>query len=115
LLVNQYGESNVLRQVRVTPYWIVDFYVSSIDTYIQFDGVYWHGLDRPIEQIKESGTFGHIRDASIYRKWCVDRQQDKWFLETGKKLVRITDQELKSDSQQALKKVEMLDAQVIYF
>jgi hypothetical protein len=60
----------------------------SIDTYVQLDGVYWHGLDRPIELIAEHRT---KRDVQIHKKWATDREQDAWFAERGMKLVRITD------------------------
>lgn len=64
------------------------FYIPEIDTYVQFDGVYWHGLDRPLEEIAKYKT---KRDVQIYKKWLSDREQDRWFKEQGMKLVRITD------------------------
>lgn len=81
----------VLRQVQLND-WYIDFYVVDIVTYIQFDGVYWHGLDRPIELIRE---FKNPRDRTIYKSWKRDRAQDKWFEENGFKLVRVTDQQFK--------------------
>lgn len=72
--------------------WVIDAYLSNLDVYVQFDGVYWHGLDRPIEHIRESKK---KQDASIYRAWLRDREQDKWFVENGKRLIRITDRQYK--------------------
>lgn len=66
----------------------IDFYIPSIDTYVQFDGVYWHGLDRPIEEIRESTK---PRDIAIYRKWLSDQVQTAWFKEHNLRLVRVTD------------------------
>jgi len=96
-LCERFGMEWVDRQVAITKHWCIDFYVRSIDVYVQFDGVYWHALDRPIEEIRRSGTDGHRRDMSRYRKWLVDRQQEKWFVERGLRLVRITDKEFQAD------------------
>jgi very-short-patch-repair endonuclease len=87
LLVEIFGSENIERQAPVYK-WPIDFYVSSIDTYIQLDGVYWHGLDRPIEKIAESDTHN---DKAICKKWLTDREQERYFSEHGMKLIRITD------------------------
>jgi hypothetical protein len=85
-LVNVFGQSDVEQQFIVEhdngKQWLVDFYVKSIDTYIQMDGVFWHGLNRSYEEL-------HPRTKLVYDK---DRQQDSWFADKGKKLVRVTDQ-----------------------
>lgn len=88
-----------MRQVNVSKFWVIDFYIKTIDTYLQFDGVYWHGLDRPIDEIRQSDKG---RDKAIYRKWLVDRQQEKWFKDQGKRLVRITDKQFLSNSEESL-------------
>ena len=72
--------------------WSIDFYVEPIDTFIQIDGVYWHGLDRPIEEIRMGCN---ERDVVIAKKFDRDRQQDEWFPLNGLKLIRITDRMLK--------------------
>lgn len=72
--------------------WPIDFYIPSLDTYVQFDGVYWHGLDRPIEIIRASSK---IRDRAIVQKWETDRVQDAWFAEAGIRLIRVTDIQFK--------------------
>jgi len=90
LCVN-FGEDNVVRQVLIeNTKWAIDFYVKTIDTYIQFDGAFWHGLDRPIDVIKEFKT---SRDRVICHKYDTDREQDKWFKINNKRLVRIIDKE----------------------
>jgi len=90
LLCKLFGFANVERQVTIHK-WPIDFYVKSIDVYVQLDGVYWHGLDRPIEVIAEHKT---NRDVQIHKKWSTDREQDQWFSTQGLKLVRITDVQL---------------------
>lgn len=77
--------NNVERQAIVHK-WPIDFYVKSIDTYVQFDGVYWHGLDRPIELIAEHKT---KRDVVIHKKWLTDREQNQYFKDHNLKLIRI--------------------------
>lgn len=92
ILVEAHGTENIERQKRPEgTTWRIDFYVKSIDTYVQLDGVYWHGLDRPIETIKASAT---PRDKAIYRRWCLDRKQDAWFAEHNTCLIRITDKQI---------------------
>lgn len=88
-LCESYGFENVERQVRVND-WNIDFYVKSIKTFVQFDGVYWHGLNREIKLIKESNN---SRDKVIYKTHLRDKEQDIWFKENGLKLIRITDKE----------------------
>lgn len=81
--------------------WPIDFYIPSIDTYIQFDGVYWHGLDRPIEVIRSSSK---VRDQAIVVKWETDRKQNAWFNEHARRLIRVTDEEFKRGDRTALLK-----------
>ena len=75
--------------------WIIDFYIPSIDTYVQFDGVYWHGLNRPIEEIRKSLT---KRDMQIAKAFQKDQAQNAWFQENGLRLVRVTDKEFQQQS-----------------
>jgi very-short-patch-repair endonuclease len=80
---------HVERQVVVNQ-WPIDFYVVDIDAYVQLDGAYWHGLDRPIEEIAQFKT---PRDRTILRKFQIDREQDEWFRSTDRRLLRITDRQ----------------------
>ena len=74
--------------------WCIDFYIRSSETYVQVDGVYWHGLDRPIQDIKSSQI---NRDKHIYNVWKKDRKQNAFFKSRGMRLVRITDEDLRDD------------------
>lgn len=85
---------NVTRQVLLNG-WMIDFYVKNIDTFIQFDGIYWHGLDRPISKIESSSS---LRDNAILKKYLFDKRQNEWFKMNNKKLVRVTDFEFKSNT-----------------
>lgn len=89
-LCARYGVDDIERQIRVNK-WSIDFYIKSIDTHIQFDGVYWHGLDRPINMIAEHRT---KQDVAIHKKWMTDRVQDAWFAERNMKLIRVTDKQV---------------------
>lgn len=77
----------VEQQVRIdisdTKFYLIDAYVSDIDTYVQLDGEFWHGLDKPYNELHEIAR----------KRFDRDRQQDEWFRAHGKKLVRITDKE----------------------
>lgn len=103
LLEEKYGKENVMVQRLVERKWSIDFYVKTIDTWISFDGVYWHGLDRPIEDIRESVK---PRDVAIYAKWVKDREFDAYVVSHHLRLVRITDQEFESDPHACILKLE---------
>lgn len=91
LLVELFGVNDIERQHKpIGTNWPIDFYVKSIDVWIQVDGVYWHGLDRPLEEHIKSGS---PRSESIIGKWHVDRAQEHWFAKHNMKLLRITDKE----------------------
>jgi very-short-patch-repair endonuclease len=63
--------------------WMIDFYIKSIKTYIEIDGVFWHGLDKPYDQLHPHKQ----------KKYDLDRAEDAWFNLQGLKLVRFTDKE----------------------
>lgn len=86
-LVQRFGEYNVERQKKVKN-WPIDLYVKSIDTYVQIDGVYWHGLDRALEEHQATST---LRSKNIIKKWHTDREQEQWFKGNDLRLLRITD------------------------
>lgn len=65
--------------------WLIDYYVKPLNVYVQLDGVFWHGLDKPLEEIAEFPR--------IYEQYESDREQDLWFQSNGLRLVRVTDQE----------------------
>jgi hypothetical protein len=97
LLLQKFSESDVKTQVKVIgKRWCIDFYITSIDVWIQVDGVYWHGLDRDIELVKSSQN---KQGQAIYKKWLSDRAQDAWFAENNMKLVRFTDVQVNSFSE----------------
>lgn len=90
-LVARFGDHDVERQASVNG-WKIDFKVRSLDTYVQFDGEYWHGLDRPHKQLRASAS---QRDKAILGSWKRDRDQDAWFAANGLRLVRVTDRQFK--------------------
>lgn len=56
-----------------------------IDVYLQLDGVFWHGLDKPLEEI--------VSFPQVIFQFEDDHKQDAWFQIRGLKLVQITDLE----------------------
>lgn len=62
------------------------------DTYIQLDGVYWHGLDRSIEELMRSKS---PRDKVILGTVRRDAEQNEWCRASGTKMIRVTDIEYK--------------------
>lgn len=102
LLIEEFGHDNVKIQRLIERKWSIDFYITSLDTYVQFDGVYWHGLDRPIDEIRSSSG---KRDQAIYGKWLKDRELDDYAIKNNMRLIRVTDAEFKSEPQACLLKI----------
>ena len=71
----------------------IDFYVQDVDCYVQLDGIYWHGLDRPYEDLH----------AGPRAKFDRDRKCDTLFKSISKRLVRITDVALDQMTDEELK------------
>ena len=92
-LCNIFKKNDVERQKLING-WSIDFYIKSIDSYIQFDGVYWHGLNRPLEEIKKSLN---PRDKTILGTIERDRKREEWFKENNLTLIRVTDIEFKNN------------------
>lgn len=90
ILTTFYDINSVQRQVSVIRRW-VDFYITILDLYIQVDGVYWHGLNRDIEIIKQSNT---LQDKKIYKQILRDEKLNNYMMINNFKLVRITDEEI---------------------
>ncbi len=83
----------VERQILISGHrWLIDFYIVDNNTYIQLDGKYWHGLDRPVEVIQQ---FKSPRDVNIFKKILTDNKQNIEFTQSSKKLLRITDIDVK--------------------
>jgi hypothetical protein len=97
LLKNIY--STVERQLIING-WNIDFYINNIDVYLQFDGVYWHGLDRKIEEIK---LFKNKQDKVIYSTYCRDKLQNAYFKTNNLKLIRLTDKQFSSMNKENIK------------
>ena len=95
LLIQRFGCEDVIHHISVNNYRI-DFYVKSCNTYVQLDGLYWHGLDRPYEQL----CTGPQKS-----KYDRDRLCDAYFTLKELRLIRITDRELKDDENAALSRI----------
>ncbi len=82
-----YGENDVEGQKKVCydgkKSWLIDLYVKSLDVYIQLDGEFWHGLDKPLNLISDRAKENYLKD----------RKMDEWFIKNGLRLVRITDKQ----------------------
>lgn len=91
VLESMYGD--VCRHVTVNG-WSIDMYVPQLDTYIQLDGVWWHGLDRPMCVIEEQCKLGSRVNQSIMKKFRTDRDVDEYFSAKKMTLFRFTDIEV---------------------
>lgn len=90
ILVKEYGADAVSRQMPVIRQW-VDFYLDPLTLFVQVDGTYWHGLNRPFEQIEAQKT---TQDVKIYKQILRDRKLNAHMTENGLNIVRITDEQM---------------------
>ena len=98
LLVKRFGDNDVERNKRPEgTAWPIDFYVKSIDTWIQVDGVYWHGLDGQLEEHRRCASLSKHSRIIVY-KWETDRRQETWFSERKLRLIRVTDRNVLSNA-----------------
>jgi hypothetical protein len=100
-----YGTQNVQKHVEING-WDIDLFVISMNVYLQVDGVYWHGLDRPIEKIKE---LKNPRDRVILSTIERDKKQNMWFKQQDLRLVRITDKDLISWSKNSVLEQKLIN------
>lgn len=93
LLRDHFGADQVESQKKLQR-WPIDFYIKSLDLYVQLDGEHWHGLDRPINEIRLTAKRSK-HDRVILRKIKSDLRL-KLFCQSNKiSLIRITDRQLK--------------------
>lgn len=78
---------DIQRQVYING-WSIDLFIPEPPTYVQVDGMYWHGLDRPREVIEASS---YPRDEVILSTLDRDKQQVEWFASQNMCLLRFTD------------------------
>lgn len=92
-LLSTFDEGDIERQVALehTP-WLIDFYIKSLNVYVQFDGIFWHGLSMPYETLLEKSKTSLLMK-NVLNSYKRDKSQDKWFKNRDKTLVRITDVE----------------------
>ena len=98
-LCENFENENVERQYLINR-WSIDFKVG--ETFIQFDGVYWHGIGRTNNELLTSFA---PRDRSIYCARLKDQKQDVWFKENNKNLIRVTDKEFEQQKRKVYDKL----------
>src|SRR5690606_35609423 len=97
-LIDMYGVKNVKRQKQLLNQF-VDFYITTTNTYIQVDGVYWHGLNRPTNKIKMGKT---LQDKKIYKQILRDKDLNEFCRTNNINLIRFTDDEIKSKTKEEI-------------
>ncbi len=87
----KYGNLFIERQARINN-WSIDFYIRSKNIYIQFDGNYWHGINKSLAEIK---SLPGPQFSGIYQTMLRDIEQNKWFKKNNKTLIRIKESDFK--------------------
>ena len=91
-LEEKFLQHNVISQSRVEN-WLIDFHIQQLNTYIQFDGTYWHGYEGNVDIFLPPPV--NKREKGIYRTIIEDIKQNNWFEENKIKLYRLTNKEFK--------------------
>lgn len=91
-----YGQHNIECQKRINN-WNIDFYINVLNTHVQIDGIYWHGIGKTDEEIKNNIN---KRNKSILNTKNIDKKQNFWFEKNNLRLIRITDVELMQNIKQ---------------
>lgn len=99
ILKFHFGEYCVDRQKLINNLWPIDFYINSVDTYVQYDS-YWHGYDSSgkLRDINEVSELKHKQDNGILIKMDIDKRQNVWFKQQNLKLVRIICNEYRDEN-----------------
>lgn len=97
LVLQPWAEHNnftILKQYYIKC-WFIDFYIPELNLLILFDGVFWHGLDKSFEELKELIEIkgkNSVHNAR-YNNKHKDAKQNKYFEKLGYKILRITDED----------------------
>jgi len=85
-LCDNLGKENFERHKVINDFWSIDLFYRPRSLYVQFDGIYWHGLDRSLEEIKNRKC---KQGRQIYKKYQIDRRQEVWFKKNNISFIRI--------------------------
>ena len=90
-LCERFGTEDVSRHLTVNN-WSIDFYVKSINTHIQFDGIYYHGLDVSFDELVKRASL-HGKSKTILTTFLRDLEQIDWFRMNNLKLIRMIEKQ----------------------
>lgn len=91
ILVKKFGVDDVIHHPRIFKR-TLNFYIKSINTYVEMDGEYWHCLDEDIKIVEMSTS---KNDICRTKKFYKDKETNNLFKQHNLKLVRITDRQMK--------------------
>lgn len=95
ILIRNYKRKNIVRQKLINNQH-VDFYIITLDLYIQVDGIYWHGLNKSAQELKNSDKLQYQK---IYQQTLKDKKLNTYFKAKKLKLLRISDLQVKQLSE----------------
>jgi hypothetical protein len=90
-LCEKFNIENVNRHPTVNS-WSIDFYVKTINTYVQFDGVYYHGLDVSFDELVKRAVL-RGKSKTILATFLRDLEQVDWFKMNNLKLIRVIEKQ----------------------
>lgn len=80
-----------IEQQKYIKFWPIDFYIKSLNAYIQIDGAHIHGLDKSLKAIKgKAKTSKHYK--GVLHKVKLDERRVIYFKENNIKMIRISDE-----------------------
>lgn len=70
--------------------WEIDIFLKDVNVYIQFDGIYWHCLETPLDIFLSNPNKSKFR---IVKTAINDAKQNVWFEANKKTLLRISERD----------------------
>jgi DNA-directed RNA polymerase subunit RPC12/RpoP len=88
-LCEKIGQFDIERQVNVNG-WRIDFHIKSVDLYVQYDGIYYHGLDVTFDVLVSRATL-RGKSIGVLTTFLRDCEQRDWFIQNKLKLLRVVE------------------------
>jgi negative regulator of replication initiation len=82
--------------------WSIDFYIPEKDTYINFNGDYWHGRGRSESELLSSVN---PRDAVILGTQRRDAARRRWFLKQSKRFIEVWESDFCKEGEEMIARI----------
>ena len=93
-LISIFGRNEIERQKKIH-FWSIDFYVKSIDLYVEYNGSFWHGKKYNAEEIKRKINNNSKIYKSILNRIISDKNKITYFANKNLDILFVEDLDFK--------------------